>query len=438
MDGIAPSNESLTNWSGCWGIVGAETGGIRPSPRDLRSLTVLLDIVGLAVGGDGIGRAADGRVVFVPGALPGESVRIVVTEERTSLLRGEVAEILTASPDRQEPWCPHLADGCGGCGWQHVRPESQASLKRSTVVEALRRTAKLDADMAERVVRLGSALPDRGHRTTVRAAVMSGGEIGMRAHRSDRVVPITTCGVAHPLLDAIVWSMEVLPEVDEVEVRVGVASGERTVRFSSGDGEGNRSVTSPPGVLHETIAGARLRVSPGSFFQTSAVGAEALVEAVDAAAGSAGRGQLLIDLYGGVGLFAATVGERFEAVTLVELAASSCSDARFNLAGRSGVEVVQRDVNRWRPTRTAGPAPVVIADPARRGLDRGGVATIAACRPSRVVLVSCDVGSFGRDVGLLTDAGFSLHDAVCLDIFPNTPHVEVVSTFLPTPRPAVA
>lgn len=399
---------------------------------------MLVDIVGLAVGGDGIGRAADGRVVFVPGALPGDSVRIVVTEERKSLLRGDVAEVLVASPDRQDPWCPHLADGCGGCGWQHVRPESQPILKRGTVVEALRRTAKLDAEVAERVVRVGPTLPDRGHRTTVRAAVTAGGDIGMRAYRSDRVVPVVSCGVAHPSLDAVVWSMDVLPDVDEVEVRVAVATGERTVRFISGDDEGNRSITSPPGVIHETVAGVKLRVSPGSFFQTSAVGADALVEAVDAAVGSASPGQTLIDLYGGVGLFAATVGDRFDSVTLVELSASSCSDARYNLAGRSGVEIVQRDVNRWRPMRTRGPAPVVVADPARRGLDRGGVETISACRPSRVVLVSCDVGSYGRDARLLLDAGFTLHDAVCLDIFPNTPHVEVVSTFLPAPRSVTA
>ena len=411
-----------------------------------------VDIVGLAVGGDGLGRSADGRVVFVPGALPGETVRITVTQEKKSLLRGELLEVLTSSPDRQQPWCPHVADGCGGCGWQHVRPEAQPSLKRGTVVEALHRTAKLDAETAERVVRLGAELPDRGHRTTVRAAVSTTGEIGMRAHHSDRVVPIVSCGVAHPLLDAVVWSMEVLPDVDEVEVRVSVATGERTVRYvtqlpdedhdaasprrpSAVVAPTRRQVTSPPGSLHETIAGVSLRVSPGSFFQTSSVGAEAVVEAVDAAVGRAVSGQTLIDLYGGVGLFAATVGERFDAVTLVELAAAACSDARHNLAGRSRAEVIQRDVARWRPLRTVGPAPVVIADPARRGLDRAGVETIASCRPARVVLVSCDVGSYARDVRLLLDAGFELIDAVCIDLFPNTPHVEVVSTFVPRTPP---
>ena len=389
-----------------------------------------VDVVGLAVGGDGIGRAADGRVVFVPGALPGESVRIEITEERKSLLRGAIVEVLTASADRQVPWCPHVADGCGGCGWQHVRPQAQPELKRAIVVEALRRTAKLDAEFADQVVRIGRELPDRGHRTTVRAAVAPDGQVGMRAYHSDRIVSIGSCGVAHPSLDKIVWSMEVLPGVAEVEVRVAAATGERTIRFVADDEDG-RTVTSPPGVLYETIAGARLRVSPGSFFQTSAVGADALVEAVDAAVGPAQPGQTFVDLYGGVGLFAATVGERFDAVTLVELAPSSCSDARFNLSGRGRAEVVQRDVARWRPTRRPGPAPVVVADPARRGLDRAGVDTIAACRPAKVVLVSCDVGAYARDVRLLIDAGFELTQAVCIDLFPNTPHVEVVSTFVP-------
>ncbi len=128
-------------------------------------------------------------------------------------------------------------------------------------------------------------------------------------------------------------------------------------------------------------------------------------------------------------MFAATVGRRFDAVSVVELAKSSCRDARRNLASHPHAEVVEADVNRWRAPRTSGPAPVVVADPARRGLDRAGVATVVACRPNRVVLVSCDVGAFARDVRLLGEAGFVLTDVVCLDLFPNTPLVEVVSTF---------
>jgi 23S rRNA (uracil1939-C5)-methyltransferase len=391
---------------------------------------VNVDISALAVGGDGIGRAADGRVVFVPGALPGETVRVRTVEERKSLIRAEIDEVVVASPDRQEPWCPHRAEGCGGCGWQHVRPDRQPMHKRSIVIDALRRTGGLSNEDAERLVRLGPELPDRQHRTTMRASIDGDGRVGMRAYRSDEVVPITSCGVAHPSLDAALWSSEVAPGALELEMRVGVASRERTSRLVfPGDDPINGPL--PPGAIHETIADVSLRVSAGSFFQTSAVGAECLVSLVDEAAGPAEPGQPLFDLYGGVGLFAATIGRRFDAVTLVEISRSACRDARTNLASRPGAEVVERDVAKWRPVRRGGPRPVVIADPARRGLDRGGVETIAACRPARLVLVSCDVGSYGRDAKLLTLAGFDLMDAVCVDLFPNTPLVEVVSTFVP-------
>lgn len=387
----------------------------------------------VAVGGDGIGRADDGRVVLVTGALPGELVRVQITEERRSMLRGVAVEVLEPSDDRQQPWCPHVLEGCGGCGWQHVRPDRQGALKRSVVIDALRRTAKLDLSVAESVVRLGPALPDRGYRTTARGAVGIDGHIGMRAYHSDVVVPITTCGVLDPSLDAAMWSAAVPPGVAEVEVRVGLSSRDRSIRLiASGSGEVPR--TDPSSIVRETIAGVPFQISSGSFFQTSAVGAEALVRIVDDAVGPADDGQRLIDLYGGVGLFAATVGRRFDAVTVVELAKSSCRDARANLVRHPKAQVVESDVARWRPARVAGPAPVVIADPARRGLDRAGVATVVACRPNRVILVSCDVGAFARDVRLLLDASYSLVDATCLDLFPNTPLVEVISTFEPAER----
>lgn len=383
----------------------------------------------LAVGGDGIGRAADGRVVFVPAALPGELVRVTITEERRSMLRGAVVEVLEASEDRQDPWCPHVRDGCGGCGWQHVRHERQIELKRLIVIDALRRTAKLDASDAERIVELGPSLPDRGVRTTARGAVLPEGRVGMRAYHSDVVVPIASCGVLHPSLDVGMWTADVPAGASEVEVRVGLSSRTRSVRLIATDPRGGALRPDASGLVRETVAGVEFQVSSGSFFQTSAVGAETLVEVVDQAVGRTGDGQRLIDLYGGVGLFAATIGQRFDAVTLVELSKPACRDARVNLARHPHAEVVESDVARWRPGRSGGPAPVVIADPARRGLDRAGVATVLACRPDRVVLVSCDVGAFARDVRLLLDAGLSLDGVTCLDLFPNTPLVEVVSTF---------
>jgi tRNA/tmRNA/rRNA uracil-C5-methylase (TrmA/RlmC/RlmD family) len=196
------------------------------------------------------------------------------------------------------------------------------------------------------------------------------------------------------------------------------------VRVVTGDvlGAGRRAW------LHEEVAGVRLRVSARSFFQSGPEAAEALVAAVGAAAGDVGAGTRLADLYGGVGLFAATVG-RAARIELVEASASATADARVNL-GALEARVVRSDVARWH----ARPCDVVVADPPRAGLGRGGVRAVRRTRAPRLVLVSCDAGALGRDARLLADAGYRLVASTVVDAFPHTPHVEVVSRFDRAPR----
>ena len=130
-------------------------------------------------------------------------------------------------------------------------------------------------------------------------------------------------------------------------------------------------------------------------------------------------------------------------MVLVEGAESAVADASRNLElrirGRTAT-VVRCDVNDWRPTSSElGPDVVVVADPARAGLGRGGVAAIKACRPKRLVLVSCDAAALARDAMLLHVASLELRTATVVDLFPHTAHIEVVSVFdpilLPSPRP---
>jgi 23S rRNA (uracil1939-C5)-methyltransferase len=175
--------------------------------------------------------------------------------------------------------------------------------------------------------------------------------------------------------------------------------------------------------LHEEVAGVRLRVSARSFFQAGPEAAEALVAAVAGATGDVPAGARFADLYGGVGLFATTVGRRAH-IELVEASASSAADARINLRGLHG-RAVRSDVARWRPGRLD----VVVADPPRVGLGRAGVRAVAAARAPRLVLVSCDAGALGRDVRLLRGVGYHLESSTLVDVLPHTPHVEVVSGF---------
>jgi len=385
-----------------------------------------LDVTAVVAGGDGLARQPDGRVVFVEGGLPGERVRARIHDRRKDFARAITVDVLDASSDRVAPPCPFVAAGCGGCDWQHIDPTAQRRLKAGIVADALRRHAHVDL-----VPQLGPDLPATRYRTTVRGLAVAG-RFGFRHRRSHEVVAIGPCLVAHPLVDEVIREGRFAD--GEVTVRAGAGTGERLVVV---DGDPADAVV-PPGVrvvgaaelragrrawYHEHAAGRSWRISARSFFQARPDGAEALVAAVAGALEGAGPAQRrLVDLYGGVGLFAGAV--EAGSVTLVETTASSVADARVNLADRPA-RIVRADVVRWRPSA----ADVVVADPPRAGLGAAGVAAVAATGAGRLALVSCDPAAFARDARLLGDAGYRLVDATLVDLFPHTSHIEVVSRF---------
>ncbi len=391
----------------------------------------------LVAGGEALARGEDGRVVFIRGALPGESVRAQITDERKGWVRAEVVDILEASPDRIEPPCPMVAQGCGGCDLQHARPSAQPGLKAAVVVDALRRLGGLEAPP----VRVGIEAAAEGFRTAVRAAVVEGRAGYRRHHRHEVVVP-ESCLVAHPLLEELLLEGD-FAEATEVTLRVAPGTGERlAVVDPSADGvvvprdvlvvgtralkEGRRAW------IHDEVAGRRWRISARSFFQTRADGAAALVDAVARALGDDLAGARLVDAYAGVGLFAGSLlagdlppglGRPVSAVA-VERSSSSVADARHNLQDLP-VRVIKSDVDAWRSSA----ADVVVADPSRAGLGRRAVEVLASTDAHVVVLVSCDAASLGRDAALLAGHGYRLEDAELVDLFPQSHHVEVVSRF---------
>jgi 23S rRNA (uracil1939-C5)-methyltransferase len=404
-------------------------------------------VTGIAAGGDGVGRLPDDRVVFVRGAIPGDRVRLRVDEERARFARGTVLDVVEPGPGRAEPPCPLVAEGCGGCGWQHVDPAHQRSLKASIVVDALVRVGRLDAGSLPEVD-LGPVLPAGGHRTTVRAAVVDG-RAGLRRHHAHDVVDVSAIGclVAHPLVDEVLRTGR-FGSHGEVVVRAGSATGERLVVLHGGQPRGaddDDDVTVPAGTnvvteaelrggrrvwLHEEVAGRRWRISASSFFQTRPAGAEDLGVAVASgvAAGPLPADVRVTDLYGGVGLLAGAVADRLRGearVQLVEANRGAVADARVNLADVPGARVVRADVRRWHPSR----ADIVVADPSRHGLGAPVVERIAATGARTVVLVSCDPGALGRDAGDLVRSGYAVGGIRLVDMFPHTPHVEVVTTW---------
>ena len=379
--------------------------------------------------GAGIARTKDGRVVFVEGALPGETVTAEVIDVQKRWSRGRVVEVLEASPIRVAVPCAHRLEGCGGCDLLHVDPGHQLAMKAGIVAEQLQR-AGVEAPEAT----LHPLVDDHG-RTTVRAAVVDG-RAGYRMGGSHDVVIPLTCQAVDPLAEQVLVDGR-FGDAAEVTIRVGNRTGERLVLV-----EGDPSVVSVPddvrvvsaeelaggrrAWLHEEAAGRRWRISARSFFQNRPAGVDALVEVVGGMVDALGANGPMVDAYAGIGIFAGTIGQGRD-VHAVERGRDSLADARINL-DENRVKIVGSAVENWKAVR----ASVVVADPAREGLGQRGVEVLMGCQPELFLLVSCDPGSFARDAGLLAASGLRLDRMAVVDMFPGTSHTETVGAFSPT------
>jgi len=391
---------------------------------------------GMAVGGDGVGRLADGRVVFVPGTVVGDSVTVDITEEKRRYARGRVTAVVEPSPMRIEPECEAVKRGCGGCDWQHIGPSFRDELLIELVDDVLRRQGRVDGARS----RVGGRVADSGYRSTLRLAV-DNGRLGFRARRTNDLVAVGACLVAAPEFDDLIaarWS-----GAEEVTLRCGRRTGDRLaivsptvpVGLDLADDVtvvGTDELSSGRRVwIWEEAASRRWKVSADSFFQSSPEAAELLVEVVrDLVRDDLQSSRHVLDLYGGVGLFTGALAPWAPDArwTLVESSRSSVADARDNL-GDIDVDVVSMRAEAFSPTQ----ADVVIADPPRTGLSKLGANTVASSGAPVVVLISCDLGSMGRDVALLIDLGYKWQESVILDVFAQTSHTEVVTLLRKNP-----
>jgi tRNA/tmRNA/rRNA uracil-C5-methylase (TrmA/RlmC/RlmD family) len=404
-----------------------------------------LEVGAVAAGGSCVAHAPDGRVVFVRHCLPGERVRAVVTASTRSFLRADAVEVLTASPERVERPCPYAGPGrCGGCDWQHVSLPEQRRLKAALVEEQLRRLAGVDRRVV--VEEVPGAEDGLGWRTRVQFAVAPSGRAGLRKHRSHDLEPVDACLIAHPDVEAVGAEALRWPGASGVEVVaagaqrvVSVTSARATARRSSvrlpevdaGVVVDGRPVRGPHGVRHDVL-GRRFEVAAGGFWQVHPGAATALATAVLAALDPQ-PGERALDLYAGVGLFAALLGERVGptgSVTAVEADARACADAARNTADLPHVRIRTAPVSTEVLAR-AGVPDLVVLDPPRAGAGLEVTRALAALRPRRLAYVACDPASFARDLRVLLDAGWSLGDLRGLDLFPMTEHVELVAVLEP-------
>jgi len=375
-----------------------------------------LDVGAVAPGGHCVARTAEGQVVFVRHALPGERVLAEVTEEHRGFLRADVVEVVQPSSDRVVPPCPY-AGRCGGCDFQHATPAAQRELKAAVVVEQLTRLASLSpAEVTALGVRV-EELPGGplGWRSRVRYTVDGAGRAGLLAHRSHEVVPVDRCLIAHPAVQAAPVTGVGWPDDDQVSV---VASSVGDVAVT-GDRSG---LLGGPQTVRERAVGREWRIDAGTFWQVHPAAPDALARAVlDLLAPE--PGERAWDLYGGAGLFAAALAGAGAEVTLVESDRAGAAAAEANLADLPGVRVVRSTVERFRPPY---PPDVVVLDPPRAGAGAAVVRTLVGFSPRAVAYVACDPASFARDVKYFRAAGWRLAALRAFDAFPMTHHVECV------------
>ncbi|MGD8149750.1 class I SAM-dependent RNA methyltransferase [Ornithinimicrobium sp. Y1694] len=444
---------------------------------------VEVDVESVAHGGHCVARYGPDRVVlFVRHTLPGERVRAQITELGSGgrFLRADAIEILTASADRVEPPCPFSGPGrCGGCDWQHVSVEAQRRLKAAVVAEQLARLAGLDpeSDPDSEVALTCDPVPGDEEglrwRTRVEFAVSREGQVGLRAHRSHEVIPLTDCPIAHEgvigtgvleshppagvvALDVVAPSRGepvVVPLAPGDQGREGSGRGGDNTHGRDGRGRGRgdrrgrdrggRGAASRRGTRHtprpvghvpevtEQVGQHEFTLSARGFWQVHPGAATTFTEQVLAWLDPR-PGERALDLYSGVGLFAVPLAEAVGptgSVLAVEADRAATQAAAHHLATYPWARAEARPtLDALRDLVDAGErADVIVLDPPRSGAGREVMELIARLGPRAVVYVACDPAALARDLRTAQESGMALAQLRAFDAFPMTHHVECVA-----------
>jgi tRNA/tmRNA/rRNA uracil-C5-methylase (TrmA/RlmC/RlmD family) len=399
--------------------------------------SIEVDVTNIAHGGVGVARH-EGRVVFVGDAIPGERVVARVSDDaKKSFWRAETVRVVEPSEHRR----PHIwaaagierdpADRAGGAEFGHIRLAHQRELKRLVLTDSLRRMASLESDVTVAALEGDDDLGGTGWRTRVRLHVDEDGRLGPFAARSHRVIPVTDLPLAATALAAVAPLSERFPGAEHVDVIAPSIGGVRLVV--------DQQKATP---ISEIVGDREFRLADQGFWQVHRSAALTLTAAVqDAVDASAFDPQAAnLDLYGGVGLFAAAIGDRFgptTRITSVESDAIATDFASHNLSDWVGARAETGRVEAWvrALAASAGSAErsrltrgTVVLDPPRSGAGREVVAALTGLRPAQVVYVACDPVALARDIAYFAAAGYALTRLRAYDLFPNTHHVEAVAT----------
>lgn len=417
----------------------------------------------VAHGGHCIARTAEGRVLFVRHTLPGEKVIAKVTEGDVDsrFLRADAITVLEASKDRVEAPCPYAGPGkCGGCDWQHAKPGAQRRLKGEVVAEQLKRLAGLTPEEAGWD---GTVMPAEGDklpagqvpqwRTRVQFAIDEDGNAGLRKHRSHDIELIDHCMIAAPGVSELGIEKQDWPQMATVEAIAASGSNDRQVvltprpggrlplveldkpvsvlRVEEKDGGVHRVHGRP--FVRERADGRTYRVGMGGFWQVHPQAADTLIRAVMQGL-MPRKGEMALDLYCGVGIFAGALAERLGdtgAVLGIESTKRAVEDARHNLEDMPRVRIEQGKVEQVLPKTGITECDLVVLDPPRAGAGKQTVRHIAGLSPRRIAYVACDPAALARDLGYFKENGYKARTLRVFDLFPMTHHVECVAILEP-------
>ena len=334
-----------------------------------------LTLNAIAHGGEALGKY-EGKVVFVPYAIPGERVRAEIVEEKERWARARLLEVLEASPDRIEPPCPYFGPGkCGGCQWQHIAYERQAELKAEIVADQLRRLGHLASPAVADTIALADdeGFLAYGYRNHTQFAMTAEGQMGYRRAASHDVLPIDRCLLLAPILDDLHGALDVsYTGLQGISLRAGLNTGQALVLFeAAGDDipelevelDVTCAIQTQHGVepiigqpwIEEEVAGRRYRVSAESFFQVNTAGAEALVDLV--------RGYLdpqpadvVLDAYCGVGLFTLPLAGEVAEMIGIESSPAAVEDLAYNAGDLANITVHEGSMEEVLPAMVAAGA----------------------------------------------------------------------------------
>jgi 23S rRNA (uracil1939-C5)-methyltransferase len=432
----------------------------------------------LTYGGDAMGRLSDGRAVFVPFGLPGETVRILLTQEKQSFARGEILEILKTSPDRIEPKCKHFHSpplptgegvgvrdevrvACGGCHYQNLPYEKQLQAKTDILRDQLQRIGKIENPPVQPIV----ASPEQwNYRNHVQFHLTEDGKIGFVTHSSPlpqgeglgvRVMPIEECHLPEPVINNF-WhdiQFESRINLERVSLRSGDDDELMLILESETEETPELEIEADISIVHIyedhpiviagsdshtiQILGKDFHVSAPSFFQVNTKMAGKMVEHLISnlqSPVSTDQPITLLDLYCGVGLFSKFFAPKYAKVIGIESSESANEDFTINLNEFENVELYEGTAEEILPVLVGHAFSVtdpihIIVDPPRAGIDKHALDAILQIQPQVIAYVSCDPSTLARDAARLIKGGYTLKQVTPFDLFPQTYHIESISIF---------